>query len=324
MTGVLRFILRKAAQLFVTLLLILTLFFALFEAMPARPVDLMATANPQITAAQKAEFVHETGYDLPMWERYFIFMKNMLTFQFGRSWSTTQPVTADLFPSVARTLIVFGSAVVVSYAIGVLLGAIIAWHRGGALDAGVLVSSLFFYNMPSFWIGLIALYFFAFRWPIFSLTASIPTATPTLADYASHWTLLLVVLTVLNLAGTILLMRTSMLDVIGEGYVKTAIAKGLTRRAVMFRHAARNAMLPVLTGFILSIVFAVSGAVILESVMSFPGAGLYFIDALSRLDFPAAEASLYILSLLVLLGNFVSDVLYGLLDPRVRVGTGVR
>lgn len=318
MSGMGRYVIRQGLQLFATLLIILTISFFLFEALPARPVDLLAL-NPQITAAQKEEFVRTTGYDRPMWERYVLFLWHMLTFEFGMSFSTASPVADDLLPRMNRTVLLFGLAVILSYVIGVVLGAVIAWRRGGPVDGGVLVTGLLFHNMPSFWIGLIALYLFAFQWPIFALTASIPSADPTLFDYVHHWALPLLVLTLLQLSTTILLMRTSMLDVIGENYVTTAIAKGLSRRRVLFHHAARNAMLPVATGFVLSMVFAVGGAVVLEHVFSFPGVGSYFIDALYDLDVPAAQASLYILSLLVLVGNFATDILYGWLDPRVRI-----
>lgn len=313
-----RYVVRQALQLAFTLLVILTISFFLFEALPARPADLLAM-NPQVTAAQKEEFLRMTGYDQPLLQRYVLFLWHMLTFDFGISFATATPVATEMLPRMNRTIILFGTAVILSYAIGVALGALIAWRRGGVADATTLLTSLFFYNMPSFWIGLIALYLFAFQWPVFALTASIPAAQPTLFDYAHHWALPLLVLTLLQLSSTILLMRTSMLDVIGENYVTTAIAKGLSRRRVLFHHAARNALLPVATGFVLSMVFAVGGAVVLEHVFSFPGVGSYFINALYSLDVPAAQASLYVLSLLVLVGNFATDILYGWLDPRVRV-----
>ena len=129
----------------------------------------------------------------------------------------------------------------------------------------------------------------------------------------------MIVLLLLSLAGTVLLMRTAMLDVIGENYMITAKAIGLPERSVLFRHGARNAMLPVVTSFILAFVFAIGGAVVLENVFSFPGMGALYIDSLSSLDFPTAEATLFIITLMVLLGNFLADLMYGYLDPRVRI-----
>jgi peptide/nickel transport system permease protein len=138
-------------------------------------------------------------------------------------------------------------------------------------------------------------------------------------DIIWHLTLPLVVLMLLELASTILLMRTAMLDIIGENYMVTAKAIGLSERRVLFKYGARNAMLPVVTSFILSIVFAVGGAIVLENVFTFPGMGALFVDALGKLDFPVAEATVYIITLLVLLGNFFADLIYGYLDPRVRM-----
>jgi peptide/nickel transport system permease protein len=190
--------------------------------------------------------------------------------------------------------------------------------------------SLVFYNMPSFWIGLIFLVVFASELDWFPLTGwydptdELPFVTQGTFAYRAldimwHLALPMIVLLLLSLAGTILLMRTAMLDVIGENYMVTAKAIGLPERKVLFRHGARNAMLPVVTSFIISFVFAIGGAVVLENVFSFPGMGQLYIRALFQLDFPVAEATLYIITLMVLLGNFAADLLYGYLDPRVRI-----
>jgi peptide/nickel transport system permease protein len=175
--------------------------------------------------------------------------------------------------------------------------------------------------MPSFWIGLIFLLVFSSMLGWFPLTGWYDPSDNLWKpiDILWHMTMPLIVLVLLQLAGTILLMRTAMLDVIGENYMVTAKAVGLPERQVLFRHGARNAMLPVVTSFIISIVFAISGAVVLENVFSFPGVGALYIESLIQLDFPTAEATLYIITLLVLIGNFVADMMYGYLDPRVRV-----
>jgi peptide/nickel transport system permease protein len=127
------------------------------------------------------------------------------------------------------------------------------------------------------------------------------------------------VLLLLEIASTVLLMRTAMLDIIGENYMITAKAIGFPERRVLFHYGARNAMLPVVTSFIISIVFAVGGAVVLENVFTFPGMGALYIQSLLRLDFPVAEATLFIITLMVLVGNFIADLIYGYLDPRVRM-----
>jgi len=320
MAGMRRYVVARTIQTFITLIIILTIVFILFESLPAKPQDLLAL-NPNMKPSQKEYLVHLFGFDKPVGERYLIYMKNMLTFQFGDSFSSAQSVWSQLQERIPRTLLLFGLATVISYIIGIYVGAYIAWKRGGVADGSSVVVSLVFYNMPSFWIGLIFLVIFASQLNLFPLTGWYDQTDnlPYLVDVAWHLTLPLIVLILLELAGTILLMRTAMLDVIGENYMVTAKAIGLPERKVLFKHGSRNAMLPVVTSFIISIVFAVSGAVVLENVFSFPGIGALYIRALNQLDFPVAEATLYIITLFVLIGNFIADLIYGYLDPRVRI-----
>ena len=320
MAGLSRYVISRSIQVIVTLLIILTLIFIMFESLPARPQDLIAL-NPNIKPEQKQALIKQFGFDKPVYERYFIYMGNMLTFHFGTSFTHANSVWKILSERIPRTLLLFGLATILAYVIGIYLGALIAWRRGGVLDGSSVIVSLTFYNMPSFWIGLIFLVFFAADLGWFPLTGWFdPTQGPTntYLNILWHMTLPLVVLLLLELAGTVLLMRTAMLDIIGENYMVTAKAIGYSQRTVLFKHGARNAMLPVVTSFILSIVFAVSGAVVLENVFSFPGVGQLYIASLTQLDFPTAEATIFIITLMVLLGNFLADLLYGYLDPRVR------
>ncbi len=320
MAGMSRYIIARSLQTVVTLIIILTLIFIMFESLPAKPQDLLAL-NPNIKPAQKEYLTHLFGFDRPVTERYFVYMKNMLTFSFGDSFSNAQSVWTLLQERIPRTLLLFGLATIISYIIGIYVGAYIAWRRGGVADGSAVVTSLIFYNMPSFWIGLIFLVVFASQLGWFPLTGWYDQTDnlPYIVDIIWHLTLPLVVLVLLNLAGTVLLMRTAMLDVIGENYIVTAKAIGLPERRVLFKHGARTAMLPVVTSFIISIVFSVGGAVVLENVFTFPGVGALYIRALGQLDFPVAEATLYIITLFVLIGNFVADLIYGYLDPRVRI-----
>lgn len=329
MAGMSRYIVARSIQTVITLFIILTLIFIMFESLPSRPQDLLAL-NPNIKESQKQSLIELFGFDKPVEERYLIYMKNMLTFDFGISFTSAQPVWDLLQERIPRTLLLFGLSTIFAYMIGIYLGALIAWRRGGVMDGSAVVVSLTFYNMPSFWIGLIFLVVFASELEWFPLTgwydptADLPGGSQgdilyEIINRLWHMTLPLVVLLLLQLAGTILLMRTAMLDIIGENYMITAKAVGLPERKVLFKHGARNAMLPVVTSFIIAIVFAVGGAVVLENVFSFPGMGALYIRSLLQLDFPVAEATLYIITLMVLLGNFAADLLYGYLDPRVRM-----
>ena len=313
-----KYIVGRLLQTFITLIIILTITFILFEMLPARPYDLLSQ-NPLIKPAQKEAMIELFGFDKPVFERYLIFMKNMLTFDFGISYSKAVPVNDLLMERIPRTLFLFGLSVILSYVFGILAGAFIAWRRGGIADGSAVVTSLVFYNMPSFWIGLIFLFVFAFKLGWFPLTAWPQYYPFRWWEVLDHTFLPLITLILLSLAGTILLMRTSMLEVIGENYILTAVAKGIPERSVLFKHAARNATLPVATAFVISLAFAMGGAVVLEQVFSFPGVGLLYISALNQLDFPTAQATLYILALMVLIGNLIADIVYGFLDPRIRV-----
>lgn len=316
--NLIKYIAGRILQTFITLIIILTITFILFEMLPARPYDLLSQ-NPLIKPAQKEAMIELFGFDKPVFERYLLFMKNMLTFDFGISYSKAVPVNDLLAERIPRTLFLFGLSVILSYVLGILVGAFIAWRRGGVADGSAVITSLVFYNMPSFWIGLIFLFIFAFTLGWFPLTAW-PQYYPFRWWEVMHHTFLpLITLILLSLAGTILLMRTSMLEVIGENYILTAVAKGIPERSVLFKHAARNATLPVATAFVISLAFAMGGAVVLEQVFSFPGVGLLYIQALGQLDFPTAQATLYILALMVLIGNLIADIVYGFLDPRIRV-----
>ena len=328
MAGMGRYVFSRTIQMVITLFIILTLIFIMFESLPLKPQDLL-TLNPNIKPSQKEYLEHLFGFDRPVQERYFVYLKNMLTFDFGISFTSAQSVWELLQERIPRTLLLFGLSTILAYVIGIYLGAWIAWRRGGIADGGSVVISLAFYNMPSFWIGLIFLVIFSSELGWFPLTgwydptANLPGGSQGDFLYDTinilwHMFLPLLVLLLLQLAGTILLMRTAMLDIIGENYMITAKAIGFSERKVLFKYGARNAMLPVVTSFIISIVFAVSGAVVLENVFSFPGMGALYIRSLLQLDFPVAEATLFIITLLVLGGNFIADLIYGYLDPRVR------
>jgi len=323
------YIIKRSIQIIITLLVIMTLIYVLLEALPAKPYMLLMQ-SPGLTPQQKEAMIAAMGYDKTPWERYWIYMRNMFTFNFGDSFMTGRPVRTILFGGyingqyeygrVWNTIILFGLATVLSYLVGYFLGAIIAWKRGSLIDSGTVVSGLVFYNMPSFWLGLILIWIFAFHLGWFPLTSNEWMKFGYFSiEYIKALILPLTVLLLISLAGTTLLMRTSMLDVMGEEYIVTAKAKGLPEKVVLYKHASRNALLPLITSFVIALAFTVAGGVITEQVFTYPGMGQLYIQALGQLDLPIVYATLYLITLLVLLGNFIADILYGFLDPRVRI-----
>lgn len=259
-------------------------------------------------------------------------MANMFTFNFGRSFSEARPVADVISFALPRTLFLFGGALVFEYVAGIFLGRFIAWHRG-RVEGAVVLSGLFFYNMPSFWIGLILLWGFAFALPIFPLAGysdvtwthqhfpslALGSAAFQITDVVMHGVLPMLALVLISSAGTILLMETSMLEVLGEDFVLTARAKGLSARRVRNHHVARNAYLPIVTTFAISLGFVIGGAIILEQIFSYYGMGWYLLSSIVKQDNMLAGGILFLISVLVIVGNIVADVLYGVLDPRVRI-----
>jgi len=291
--------------------------------------------NAQIPSDLKIAMMY--AIDTPLYVRYVKFIKSMFTFNFGKSIRTNQPVREILADRIPRTLLWFGIGTILVYLIGIPIGTYIAWRRGSVAEGAAIGISLFFYNMPSFWLGLVFIWIFSYTlgWtPIGGYASGNLTGPGTtcaelgicpgnpiypVVDYGWHLLLPLFVITLLGMAGIILLQRTSMLETMGEDYILTAKAKGLPEKIVRNKHARRNAMLPIVTAFVLSFSYSIGGAVILEQIFSYYGVGYTYLTALTQQDFFLAGASLYIISVLVILGNLIADLLYGFLDPRVRL-----
>jgi len=335
MAGFSRFIVNRAVQGIITVIVVTSLIFILFEAMPGDPLDrfrLDPKCRSDPSCLPRIEELFGTN-QTPL-ARYFVFMRNMFTLEFGQSLTYSKSVNSILTEALPRTLGLFGTATILTYLIGVVVGSRIGWKRGGVEEGGWIVFSLFFYNMPSFWIGLIFIWLFAFQLGWFPLGGFQSASTDELVrrfsflqnnplagafDYLWHLALPLVVLILISLAGVILLMRTSLLEVLKEDYILTARAKGLPERVVRKHHANRNAYLPVVTSFTIAFAYSVSGAIILEQIFTYHGIGFFFLQAILNQDNFLAGATLFILALLVIVGNLIADLLYAYLDPRVRL-----
>lgn len=321
------------------LLGITLLSFVLSQAIPADPVTAnlgeQAAADPQIVAA----FRHEWGLDRPLPAQYGIYLWNLLQGNLGVSISTRQPVLLDLqqrFPATIELAVV---AMALSVLVGVPLGILSAVRRDSLLDQLTRVASLVGVSMPVFWLGLVALLVFYARlgWAPAPGRLSATMSPPPLVtgfllldavlvgrldaalDSLHHLVLPAVVLSTYNLGVLARLTRGSTLDVLGEDYVRTARAKGLDERAVTLRHAARNALVPVVTVIGLSFGRLLSGAVIIESVFAWPGLGLYAFRSATSLDFPAIMGVGMVVATVYVLANLLVDVAYAFIDPRIQV-----
>ena len=265
--------------------------------------------------------------DRTMIEQFYFYMKSMLLFDFGNSFEDNRPVWDVIIERVPPTLLLFGSSLILSYVIGIVVGVIVAWRRGTVLELGTIVVTLFLYSMPIFWSALIAqwIFFVQLKWfPLSGLGGVSGTGEKLLgmayvSDILWHLALPLMTLTVLGLAGTILLMRSSMLEVMGEDFITTARAKGLKTRTVVYKHAARNAMLPVVTSMALSLGGIISGGVLTETIFSWPGMGILLVQGTLKHNYPIVQGAFYIMAMMTVLGNMFADILYAYLDPRVQL-----
>lgn len=278
------------------------------------------TGTVDFTAQFKTLYIVQ----ISMWEQFVIYIKNMLTLDFGRSFYTQVPVMDELGSRVGTTLLLFGTASMIGPIFGIGGGVLLAWKRGTKAEIGAIIGLLFFYSMPVFWLGMIMLSYFGYTMKLFPIGGMVTQGVnyqglAYVADVLHHMALPLITMMIAGLAGGMLLMRNSMLEVVGEDYIVTARAKGLTERKVMYKHAARNAMLPVVTSIAMGVGGAISGGVLTETIFNWPGVGRYLVTSTLTQDFPVVQATFFILALITITSNVVADILYAYLDPRVRI-----
>lgn len=315
---------RRAASLAATLLAVATFNFFLFRVLPGDPIRLIARAGnlSQDTIVQlRALF----GLDDPLPVQYLVYLKNLFTGQFGYSISYRRPVADIISERMVNTLILLAAATVLVVLLGVAFGVLAAARRGSRTDTSTVVTSLVFWSLPTFWTGLILVFvlgvFLGF-FPVSGMTT--PGASPdaplldNLLDVGGHLVLPTLTLALVDIGQFILITRSSLVDVLTEDYILTAKAKGLGRRAVIWRHALPNAMLPIVTTTALYVSLVVGGAIQVEAVFSWPGMGRLMYDAVLRRDYPILEASFFVFAVAVILANLLSDLMYQVLDPRVR------
>ncbi|MDR2522919.1 MAG: ABC transporter permease [Synergistaceae bacterium] len=303
------------------LAVVLALNFFLFRVMPGDP--LTAIMDPRFSPEAKQQLAAQWGLNRPMSEQFAVYIKEMLSFRFGLSMMTGQPVWDELKNRVPNTVALLLPALILSAALGVWLGVKAALARGSKAERLVLVSGAISFSFPSFFVQLLLLLCFAYAWPVFPLrgTTSIPPPEGLITaflDYLWHLTLPLLSLVLLSFGGWALYVRNMMVKTLGEDYVLMARARGLSRRRVVWNHAFRSILPPVLTIFLLSLPGVVSGAVITETVFSLNGAGRFLLEATNSHDYPSAGAAFFLLALLTVACNLLADLIYVLVDPRVR------
>lgn len=316
----------KGGQYALVLLLTLLLNFLLPRLMPGNPLQFLAGEDvAYLTQAQRESLLAKHSLDKPLHIQFIGYLKNLSRLDLGHSYQMKRPVLDVILERLPWTLLLTGTALVLSTLIGVLLGAMAAWRRGGRSDMASLVLFIFLESLPSFWVGmmLVAVFAAGLNWfPVFGAYSSIAgyTGWQFVVDVAHHLTLPLITLVMVGVSGHFMIMRYSMLSVLGEDYILMAKAKGLKERVVLYHHALRNALLPVSTIFILSLGFTVSGATVVETVFSIPGLGRLMYEAVLGRDYPMMQGAFLVVTVTVIVMNMLSDLTYPLLDPRVGRG----
>ena len=319
----LKYIARRIGIMLLMIVLISTMIFFLFRAIPGDPTAYVV--DPSMPQEARELMLERYGLNDSKWKQYTIFIKDLMKLDFGDSFFYGRPVGQIIAERVPATLILMLSAMAVAYLIGVFGGAWMAWRRGTRMESVGITFALIFRSAPTFWVGLMAILVFAtkFRWfpPQGMRTAGYTGETfkevfLTL-DFLKHLILPTIVSGLYFIATPLLTMRNSMLEVLSEDYIEMAHAKGLRENTILYRHAARNALLPVVTAGALFIGSAIGGQVLLEVVFSWPGLGREIVQAVTRHDYPLAQGAFIIISAIMMFMNLVADILYGVLDPRI-------
>jgi len=261
----------------------------------------------------------------PLFLQYFQYISNLFHGDLGTSFTYfPTPVSTVLAQEIPWTLALVGISVVISFTLGTLIGVLIAWRRGSLLDSVLPPILTFFSAIPYFWLALIMLYLFAYTLNWFPLNGGYATSTTIgwntdfLLSALYHGLLPACAIVLASIAGWMLGMRNTMITTMTEDYVVLAEAKGLSQRRIMFSYAARNAILPNVTGFALSLGFVIGGSLLTEVVFSYPGIGFALLQAAQNSDYPLLQGIFLLIALAVLGANFIADLVYVVLDPRVR------
>jgi len=320
-----RILLRRFISLFVTFLLVICINFILFRMMPGDPLQFMVPSDPKIPDEYKEMLIERYHLNDPLFEQFITYIRGVFTLDFGESFIHRMPAMDYILEYLPWTLLLVGVASFLMIVIGMLIGIIAAWKRGGLFDSGSLAFSLFFYAMPTFWLAMIMVMVFAVTWEIFPATRALDIGEEfeftfeSIGDLLSHLVLPVTCLVLVYIATFSLIMRGALSDVMTEDYITTARAKGLPEKAVLKDHAVPNAMLPMLTLIALTVAYIVGGAFMVEYVFDYPGVGWATIESVYDEDWPVLQAAFFLIAVAVLVANFVSDVVMLYLDPRVEL-----
>lgn len=322
MHGLRAYFVRRLVLLLFVVFSILTIMFFLFKLLPGDPTSVFVDSNfSEDMIRQQREL---WGLDQPIWVQYFGYMRNMVTFDFGTSFFQYAPVNQIVAEKLLHTAAMIVPAIILSIIVGAVFGAWLGWHRGSRLEGAAVVGLLSLRSTPSFFVAILVLMVFSYQLGWFPPGGMISIggyqesfwATIFTWDFLHHLILPTLVLMSREITSPALLLRSTMLEVKGSDFLEILRAKGLPERRIIV-HATRNALLPLVTDVAVMMGFLFQGQVLLEIIFAWPGVGRELVTALQDLDYPVAQACFFVMALIILLFNFIADVLYGIIDPRV-------
>ena len=313
------YIVRRIVFALLTVFVAITINFALFRLAPGSAVTNLARvphATPETRLAIKRQF----GLDKSKWQQYWIYLGQLFRGNLGVSFANSQPVSKNLRSAVINTIPMVMIGTIFAIVLGTLTGVIAAWRRGTKVEGASVTTALAFYSMPTHWLGLMLVILFAGTLPTGGMSNEFllnPSFFTHLKDLAEHVALPSLTLGLVLYGEYTLIVRSAMLETLGEDYVLTARAKGFRAGSILRRHALRNAMLPIATLIALSLGYIVAGAILVETVFSWPGVGRAVYDAVLQRDYPMLQGAFLLLTISVVFFNLIADLLYFKLDPRI-------
>jgi peptide/nickel transport system permease protein len=324
MPGFAKYLARRFIQIVATLVVIVIINFALLHSTPGDLVDVLASESQASDPQYLIRLRHELGLDLPILEQLGHYILKLLSLDLGYSYRNNTSVLDLILSRLPATLLLMVTAVLLAFGLGTVLGAVAARRLNSFADALISVTSMLFYATPTFLVGLLMILLFSvtLRWlPLAGMVTAGAgfSGWGHVQDVLTHLAMPAAALSLFYVAVYTRLMRASMLEILGLDYIRTARAKGLSWRRILYRHAVRNAMLPMVTMCGLQVSSLFGGAIVVETIFGWPGMGLLAFNAVFQRDFVLLLGILFFSSLVVLVVSLVVDLLYMRLDPRIRI-----
>ncbi len=313
------FLLSRLLQSVLLLVIVSVIGFGILNLMPGGPLAQFGL-DPGMTQDDLERLKEQLGLNQPIWVQYFDWAWRLLQGDWGHSYRDGAPVLSLIGEHLFATLLLMGSSTAIAIAIGTWIGIRGATHRYSVFDYAATIGAMVALSIPTFWFGLVGIYVFSLQlgWlPVGNMTTI--GVEPSVLDYLHHLILPALVLSLVHVAVWSRYMRTATLDAISQDFVKTARAKGLSERRILMKHVVGNALLPMITLAGMQLPSILTGALVTETVFTWPGMGRLFLDSLGYSDYPMVMGLLVFSAIFVVLGNLVADIIVAIVDPRIRL-----